>query len=60
MKREPARAAAIYDGRDLVAVIEQTAVGWRLLNRRRELIGVYATRQLALDAITESASGAAS
>src|SRR5262249_21281728 len=45
----PRRAAALYDGRDLVALVQQHADGWHVLMRGRDDIGVVLpTRAMAI------------
>jgi len=48
--RDDSRAQYIYNGQQLIAVVERVTGGWRLIVRGRE-IGVFASRAEALAAI---------
>jgi len=57
LRRQAPAFSWLYDGRDLVAVLERRSDGWRVLMRGRDDIGrTFETREEAVAAAHDAAS----
>ena len=48
---------ALYDGRNRLGIVQQIASGWRAFNRRGDSLGVFPSKQEAIDSIARALRG---